>query len=165
MDSENQIDNSSLLDSLLDGNDQIGGDAVGTSDEVNKSSKRMQYFGAVFNLANTVREIVLCFGFLEFSFYRRFLDLSHVFFDAQALGAGILAMPYAFEQAGLAMGLLIILVIVTLCALSQEIVILGKSISFFFRSRDPSELTRYIHCRYARMSRERIKRCKTRRFV
>ena len=59
MDAENQIDNNSLMDSLLDGNDDsaIGGDAVpsSTSDGVNKSSKRMQYFGAVFNLANTVR--------------------------------------------------------------------------------------------------------------
>ena len=69
VDSENQIDNSSLLDSLLDGNDQIGGDAVGTSDEVNKSSKRMQYFGAVFNLANTVRAKSFYFSaFLKFFF-------------------------------------------------------------------------------------------------
>ena len=67
MDAENQIDNNSLMDSLLDGNDDsaIGGDAVpsSTSDGVNKSSKRMQYFGAVFNLANTVRK------FFFFSFF------------------------------------------------------------------------------------------------
>ena len=129
MDSENQIDNSSLL-TLFGRNDQIGGD-VGTSDEVNKSSKRMQYFGAVFNLANTVRAKSFYFSaFLKFFSFTVARPLSR-FFRPQALGAGILALPYAFEQAGLAMGLLIILVVVTLCALSQEIVILGKSISFF----------------------------------
>ena len=66
VDSENQIGNDSLLDSLLDGNDDsaIGGDAVSssTSDGVNKSSKRMQYFGAVFNLANTVSIFFISFS-------------------------------------------------------------------------------------------------------
>lgn len=88
MDSENQIDNSSLLDSLLDGNDQIGGDAVGTSDEVNKSSKRMQYFGAVFNLANTVCEIVLFFGVSQVFFLPSFLRPLSRFFRCAGSGCG-----------------------------------------------------------------------------
>ena len=128
MDAENQIDNNSLMDSLLYGNDDsaIGGDAVpsSTSDGVNKSSKRMQYFGAVFNLANTVRNSF--FHYLS----HFFLLTRTTFVSKQALGAGILAMPYAFEQSGLAMGLLIIVAVVTLCALSQEIVILGTFSSF-----------------------------------
>ena len=76
VDSENQIGNDSLLDSLLDGNDDsaIGGDAVSssTSDGVNKSSKRMQYFGAVFNLANTVRNFLSFFVSFFFTYDVRF---------------------------------------------------------------------------------------------
>ena len=69
----------------------------------------MQYFGAVFNLANTVRNF--------FSFFGSFFYLTFV--SKQAV-SWYSCDAHAFEQSGLAMGLLIIVAVVTLCALSRD---------------------------------------------
>eukprot|EP00940_MAST-03C_sp_MAST-3C-sp2_P002724 g2724.t1 len=53
------------------------------------------YLGAIFNVANT------------------------------ALGAGILAFPYAFEQSGLALGMILVAFVCMLCAYSQEMIVMG----------------------------------------
>ena len=42
-----------------------------------------------------------------------------------ALGAGILAFPYAFKESGLALGMILVCVICVLCAYSQEMVVMG----------------------------------------
>jgi len=42
-----------------------------------------------------------------------------------ALGAGILAFPYAFKESGLALGLILVVVVAGLCAFSQEMVVMG----------------------------------------
>eukprot|EP00939_MAST-03C_sp_MAST-3C-sp1_P003910 g3910.t1 len=42
-----------------------------------------------------------------------------------ALGAGILAFPYAFEQSGLGLGLILVVAIAVLTATSQEMVVMG----------------------------------------
>lgn len=89
---QQETSSNGLYDPLMD-EDGIG-DRVGGEGEI-ETSKSSQYFGAIFNLANT------------------------------ALGAGILSMPYAFEESGLALGIIIIVTIVVLCALSQDIVVLG----------------------------------------